>query len=200
MQMRVQFAWLLWLALALQCSQYVPALRLDPAGTGHRVLLLVSYGIAAAWLLLNVARRRQDDQLGQYGLWGQYGLRAGIAVAGLGWALNAVVVVADNGMPVSTAAGKRAGIIHAVLGPAIWRGQLYKHTHATSAAWLRPLGDVIPLRPLHAVVSPGDLILWIGVVITIAAAMGTARVGAGQIAVAAAAPAPGAGKVAIPRA
>jgi hypothetical protein len=188
MQMRVQFTWLLWLALALQCSQYLPALRLDPAGAGHRGLLLVSYGTAAAWLLLNVARQRQ------------YGLRAGIAVAGLGWALNAVVVVADNGMPVSTVAGKRAGIIHAVSGPAVWRGQLYKHIHATSAAWLRPLGDVIPLRPLHAVVSPGDLILWIGVVITIAAAMGTARVGAGQIAAAAAAPAPGAGKVAIPRA
>jgi hypothetical protein len=190
MRLRVRFAWLLWLALALQLSQYTPVLRLHPAGAGHRLLLLASYGTAAAWLLLNAARQRH------------YGLRAGIAVASLGWALNTVVVVADNGMPVSAAAGKRAGIIHAALGPAIYRGQLYKHLPVTSVTWLRPLGDVIPLRPLHAVVSPGDLVLWLGVVITIAAAMGTARVGAAQISSASAAPAApasGTGRAAISR-
>ena len=159
MQLRVQFTWLLWLGLVLQGSQYVAALRLDPSGAGHRLLLLASYGTAAAWLLLNAARQRN------------YGLRA--------------------------------GIIHAASGSAIYHGQLYKHIYATSATWLRPLGDVIPVRPLHAVVSPGDLALWFGVVITIAAAMGTARMGAGQNSAASAspvAPPQGAGRAAIPRA
>ena len=191
MQLRVQFTWLLWLGLVLQGSQYVPALRLDPSGAGHRLLLLTSYGTAAAWLLLNAARQRN------------YGLRAGITVVSLGWALNAAVVVANNGMPVSVAASKRAGIIHAASGSAIYHGQLYKHIYETSATWLRPLGDVIPVRPLHAVVSPGDLALWLGVVITIAAAMGTARMGAGQNSAASASPAAppqGAGRAAIPRA
>ncbi len=169
-RLRMRSTWLLWLALALQLSQYVPALRLDPASPGHRVLLVLSYAAAASWLLRNVAVQRNR------------GLRIGLTIASLGWALNAAVVVANNGMPVSTAASRQAGNPGTLANSALERGQMYKHVLATSATPLRPLGDVIPLRSLHAVVSPGDVVLWLGVLITVAAAMRLDRVRTRQIA------------------
>ncbi|MGH3159256.1 MAG: DUF5317 family protein [Streptosporangiaceae bacterium] len=158
-RLRMRSLWLLWLALALQLSQYVPAFRLGPAGAGHRVLLVVSYGSVALWLLRNVAAQRNR------------GLRIGLAVVGLGWALNAAVVVVNNGMPVSRAATQRAGAPAAFTDSALERGDLYKHVLSTSATHLRPLGDVIPVPLLHGVVSPGDVVLWLGILITVIAAM-----------------------------
>ncbi len=168
-RLRMRSTWLLWLALALQLSQYVPVLRVDPAGAGHRVLLGLSYAAAASWLLRSGAVQRNR------------GLRIGLAIVGLGWALNAAVVVANNGMPVSTAASWQAGTPGALVNSTLERGQMYKHVRATSATRLQPLGDVIPLRLLHAVVSPGDVVLWLGVLITVAAAMRLDRVRTGQI-------------------
>jgi hypothetical protein len=161
--------WLLWLALALQLSQYVPVLRVDPAGAGHRVLLGLSYAAAALWLSRSGAVQPNRS------------VRIGLAIVGLGWALNATVVVANNGMPVSTAASWQAGTPSVLANSALERGQMYKHVRATSATRLQPLGDVIPLRSLHAVASPGDVILWLGVLITVAAAMRLDRVRTGQI-------------------
>ncbi|MGH3171413.1 MAG: DUF5317 family protein [Trebonia sp.] len=158
-RLRMRSMWLLWLALALQLSQYVPAFRLGPAGAGHRVLLVVSYGSVALWLLRNVAAQRDR------------GLRTGLAVIGLGWALNAAAVVVNNGMPVSTAASERGDAPAAFTNSALEQGDLYKHVLSTSATHLRFLGDVIPLPLLHEVVSPGDAVLWLGILMTIVAAM-----------------------------
>lgn len=158
-RLRMRSMWLLWLALALQLSQYAPAFRLGPAGAGHRVLLVMSYGSVALWLLRNVAVQRHR------------GLRIGLAVVGFGWALNAAAVVVNNGMPVSTAATQRAGAPAAFTDSALEQGDLYKHVLSTSATHLRPLGDVIPLPLLHEVVSPGDVVLWLGILITVVAAM-----------------------------
>ena len=58
--------------------------------------------------------------------------------------------------------------------PATFRvssGHLYKHVAATASSDLRPLGDVIPLRPLKTVVSVGDIVMLAGIATIVAAGM-----------------------------
>jgi hypothetical protein len=85
----------------------------------------------------------------------------GIALAGAGLVLNAVVVVANGAMPVSEAAAARAGIpaeaLHLDADP--------RHERLDGNTVLRPLADVVPVPiPLHREVdSAGDIALAAGV-------------------------------------
>lgn len=74
--------------------------------------------------------------------------RPGMAIILLGVALNAAVCIVDHGMPSS--------------GPA-FVGNV-RHHHARAGERLLALSDTIALRPLHAVVSIGDLIVVFGAV------------------------------------
>lgn len=97
---------------------------------------------------------------------------AGPELIGLGAALNAVVMAADSGMPVS-----RSALLQAHLGGIsdVTRGHLYKHAAMTGHTTLRPLGDIIPVGPLRTVVSAGDVLMLAGVVVTVAVATRTRR-------------------------
>ncbi|HWE55219.1 MAG TPA: DUF5317 family protein [Acidimicrobiales bacterium] len=97
---------------------------------------------------------------------------AGPELIGVGAALNAVVMAADSGMPVS-----RSALVQAHLGgiPDVTRGHLYKHVAMTGHTALRPLGDVIPVSPLRTVVSVGDVLMLAGIVVTVAVATRTHR-------------------------
>jgi hypothetical protein len=116
-------------------------------------LLAASYVLAGAWLAVN-GRHRPG------------GLRLGLLLLAIGWVLNATAMAPNGGMPVSRVALVRAGA-----GVGVEQGHLSKHVagHAGStASWL---GDVVPVRPLGAVVSAGDLVLLVGVGLCVAAGM-----------------------------
>lgn len=86
-----------------------------------------------------------------------------LLVAG-GTILNAAVIAANAGMPVSRRALTSAG-----LSPStnVARGHLYKHVMMTGGSHLRFLGDVIPFRPDRMVLSPGDLGMLAGIALIV---------------------------------
>ena len=124
-------------------------------GAAHLALLAASYAAAGSWLVINIPRR-------------SWPLATGLAVTGVGWLLNMCVVLANSGMPVSMAAlariGAPAGLLHG-------GGALGKHVQLGAGATLSFLGDTIPLRSLESVVSIGDLVMIVGLVVAVAAAM-----------------------------
>ncbi|HVQ90603.1 MAG TPA: DUF5317 domain-containing protein, partial [Mycobacteriales bacterium] len=92
---------------------------------------------------------------------------AGLGLVSAGLLLNALVILANGGMPVSAAASLRAGLdpAAAAAGP--------RHQPEDGSTRLRPLGDVIPV-PLPArpeVVSVGDLLGAAGLAQLIVSAM-----------------------------
>jgi hypothetical protein len=98
--------------------------------------------------------------------------RPGFALLGVGFALNALVIGINGGMPVSehalrSLAGDRGDAAVARLES---QGGL-RHHLATDDDVLRPLGDVIPIPgPVSGVFSIGDLLALIGATWVIAAA------------------------------
>ncbi len=88
--------------------------------------------------------------------------RPGIALLALGAFLNLMVVTANGAMPVSHAALARAGVGDPFTGTTTRDGL---HEELTPDSRLRFLADVIPLRAVRHVVSPGDLALWAGMLL-----------------------------------
>lgn len=81
----------------------------------------------------------------------------GMWLVGVGFALNALVILANGAMPVDPAAIERLG--------AGQPGELVgKHELLTCASHLPWLADRLPVAPLRVVLSPGDLVLAVGVV------------------------------------
>jgi hypothetical protein len=152
------------LALRLRCGPLVWAclaaqVLLGATGDGPHpvvrdVALVASYAGVGLWLALNIRGHRD-------------GVRAGFAIVLAGWVLNVVPMALNDGMPVSTAAQQAIDAEDQEVG----EGSLWKHvpaTRATRAAWL---GDVIPVAPVHAVISVGDVSLLAGVAAVVAAAL-----------------------------
>lgn len=115
-------------------------------------LLLCAYGLLLAFALANLS------------LTGM-----GLVVLGLG--LNALVIAADGGMPVTGAAAVAAGVatqaqVHRLAhpGPDLRPVSSGRHHLARSSDHLLVLSDALPLRPLGEVVSFGDLVLAVGVI------------------------------------
>lgn len=148
-QLRFRAPVLAGLALAVQAGGGLlpPSQRL--------ALVVAGYVLLGVWLAANAGRRPPA-------------LRLGIALLALGWALNAVAMAPHRGMPVSADALAQAGLAadHDVAD-----GHLFKHTpdrRDTPVDWL---GDVIPIRPLTAVISVGDIVLLAGIAICVGGAM-----------------------------
>jgi hypothetical protein len=91
-------------------------------------------------------------------------LRApGFALILIGLALNATVIVANQGMPVTRAALVRSGQSD-TLTELVNDGDGQKHFLADDGTVLLPLGDVIALGgPLRQAVSIGDIFVHLGV-------------------------------------
>jgi hypothetical protein len=113
---------------------------------------IFTYGALAVWLVLNL----RDEARA---------IRAGLVLVLVGWLLNFVVIVPNHGMPVSSRALREIG------SPGDHNGVYYKHIAETDRTFARPLGDVIPVRVLRAVVSLGDLVLFLGLGLVVAAGM-----------------------------
>jgi hypothetical protein len=139
-----------WAAFALQ----VAAGAVSPGARLSAVV--ISYLALGVWLAVQFAANRD--------------LRAGLTLLAGGWVLNTAAVLANGGMPVSRDALARAGLPRLVVED----GNLFKHIDATAATRLRWVGDIIPLPPIHKVVSVGDLLMLGGAAVLVAAVMARA--------------------------
>ena len=136
----LRLSWLLFAGVAVQVGVNLAAGRgwLPDAGLSGWSLLLLSQLLVIAFLIAN----RQLP-----GTW---------LIAG-GLLLNAVVIAANQAMPVDPAAIRAIGMEGATVPPG-------KHTLMTEATRLPWLADIIPVPPLRSIISVGDLVLGAGVV------------------------------------
>ena len=149
---------LIWIAFAAQVTLTVLPARV--AGVNIRFLLLIgSYALAIValghvWLGLRRGRARLLPQ-------------GSIALLAAGWFANGLAIAANGAMPVSRAAWTSAG------NPTTedLEGLLLKHTPVSADTELLFLADVIPVRPLEAVYSVGDLLIVAGLALLTCASM-----------------------------
>jgi hypothetical protein len=151
-----------------------PPLRTDRAATFAAVRWwpLALAGIAAVFVSGRISGDRPSAALAIVGLClflatalGNLRL-PGMVIIGFGVVLNVMVIAANNGMPVLPNALVDAGVVSAADSTSI---DLRGHRHLEDAdSRLTFLDDRIPLRPVHAVVSIGDVVLAIGLVVTAA--------------------------------
>jgi Family of unknown function (DUF5317) len=126
-----------WLALAGVVLQFIPV-----GGVTGTALLYASFAALLAFGVLNIRA-------------------PGVVLILIGLALNAVVIVANQGMPVTRNALERSNQ-SATLSELIANGGA-KHHLADGATNLLPLGDVIPLgQPLNQAISVGDVCVQLG--------------------------------------
>lgn len=133
---RFRQPWLVFVGLVLQLAvQTVARPLLDQRSA--LVLLLISMGIIAVFLLLNLKV-------------------AGMALAAAGLVLNVVVIAANGAMPVHAPSAEAAGV------PISSEEGGVKHevmTDSTRIAWL---GDAIAVPLFKTVISLGDVLLALG--------------------------------------
>jgi Family of unknown function (DUF5317) len=150
--------------------------------SGGRFRFLAERGLRAPWLVvLGFGLQYATDHLkvGRLGtalvLGGAVSLLAfaalnptliGIGVVALGVAANALVIGANDGMPVRPGAVVAAHIATLAEEPLLDYGS--RHHREGPGDRLRPLGDIIPIPLFREVVSFGDLILAFGVTATLA--------------------------------
>jgi len=79
-----------------------------------------------------------------------------------GVVLNAIVMALNGGMPVSRFALAAAGFPKTMN---VAQGHFYKHTAMTDLTRLRLLGDIIPFHLARTVLSPGDLLMLMGIAV-----------------------------------
>jgi hypothetical protein len=133
----------------------VAATLLGPFEADRRlrtVLLVLALGLAAAWLALEARSRERYA-------------RIGALIALVGVTLNLIPILANGEMPFNVAAA-RAASVSITGGP--------RNVPAGPHTEIAPLGDSIPLPGLRKVISPGDILLAIGIV-TLAATTSSTR-------------------------
>lgn len=117
-------------------------------------LIVASYALIGVWVAAN--RRNALPAM-----------RVGLGLVAAGWLLNTIAILPNGGMPVSSVALRG---VRAPTGVQVDGRQLSKHVVATGRSAAAVLGDVIPVRPLGLVVSAGDLVLFLGLAVCVAAA------------------------------
>jgi MFS family permease len=157
--LRLRHAWLIALALGVQLVAFFGL----PGGAevSHAMVHVASYATALAFLVLNRSVP---------GMW----------LTAAGAAMNVAAIVANGGvMPAAPSALAKAGL------PIV--SETFRNTTALPAPRLAFLGDIFAVPaswPLHNVFSPGDVVLVLGVAVTIHRVAGSRLVpsGAGQFA------------------
>jgi hypothetical protein len=139
---RFRALWLLWAIATAQLADVIAAARIW--------VFVGTFAVAIGWLVVNALR------------W-PLALRYGALAAAAGGLLNGVAITANGRMLYSTWSAARAGLAVGL--------QTARNVAATHSTRLLPIGDVIPVPPLHAVFSIGDVLICLGIAIMIIAAM-----------------------------
>ena len=143
-------------AIAAQAALELPGIRSWPSSLRFAIVV-VTYLVVGWWVFEN-ARASSG------------GARFGLSLVEGGWALNLLAIVLNGGMPVSESALDRAGIAPST---SVIHGHLSKHVLVNEGTVLRVLGDVLPLSWFRSVISPGDIVMAVGIGLLVAAAMRT---------------------------
>jgi len=118
------------------------------SGAARVSVVIASHVVITGWLVLQVVCMRGA-------------LRVAVGVLAFGAFLNLIPIVAHGSMPVSTSA-VRSLHLHRTVD--VSKGHYGKHVAARGSDPTTWLGDVIPIRPLRAVVSVGDIVMMLGIV------------------------------------
>lgn len=149
--------WNPWFVVAViggQAALELPGLRNWPTHVRF-VIIVLTYCLLGWWLVMNAYRASN-------------GARLGFGIVGSGWVLNLLAIGLNGGMPVSGSALEQAGVSSST---SVVRGHLSKHVPMNNGTVLRSLGDTIPVAWFRSVVSPGDVLIAIGIGVLIVAAM-----------------------------
>lgn len=93
----------------------------------------------------------------------------GMAFVAIGAAMNYVVILANQGMPITAEAAARAGFTGEAAARLVLRGKHF--IAAAGESRLTFLGDIIPLWRQPAVASAGDLVIWSGLALVLQSLM-----------------------------
>lgn len=148
LHLRVHGAELLWAGAAVQALRATEPAWAAPVlhVGGGRAAALTVWALGAAFVTVN-ARRSSGAA------------RAAFVLLGLGFTLNTLATVVNDGMPYSVEAGRAAGMSEAALasgGPG--------HVPVDPSTRLVALGDVLPVPGIRAVASVGDVGMLVGIV------------------------------------
>jgi hypothetical protein len=147
MSTRLRALWLLWLAAAVQAVE----LYAHVFGRDVRLpLLIVTVVLAGAWLAANLPGRPRAMKIA-----------ASAALAG--GLVNGAAIAANGRMPYLPAAARTAGIAAGLATP--------KNVAAAPGSHLTALGDIIPVPPLHTIISIGDILIIMATIAIITFAM-----------------------------
>ena len=146
--------WLLWLAGAIQLAEYaVPPLRRLALSDGRGGFTAAIFACVAACLWLNANRFRGPT-------------RAAWVAIGVGAVLNAVPLALNGVMPFDRSAAVAIG-----MSPTTIDATLVKNGVADAGTHLPWLGDIIPVAPLHLIISIGDIAICVGVALLVFSGM-----------------------------
>jgi hypothetical protein len=152
---RIRALWLVWLAAAVQFTQYfAPSVRHFVEYVAGIPMLTLVFAIVFAWLAINLRHWPAAIRL------------AGVTIV-LGAAMNALVIGLNGRMPYDPTASVAVGNAPDLEGP--------KNAPADASTRLAWLGDIIPVPVVRKVASPGDVLISGGTVALIILAMRRAR-------------------------
>ena len=152
---RIRALWLVWLAAAVQFTQYfAPGVRHFVEDVAGIPMLVPVFAIVFAWLALNLRQWPAAIRL------------AGVAIV-LGAAMNALVIGLNGRMPYDPAASVAVGNAPDLEGP--------KNAPADAGTRLAWLGDIIAVPVVRKVASPGDVLISGGTLALVVLAMRRAR-------------------------
>lgn len=143
LDLRIRGLWLLWVAAGIQAlSKADPAWAaplLEPRGGTMPELAIWFCGLA-----FTVANVRHASRA----------VSASLMVFAAGFSMNSLTTLLNGGMPFSADAARKAGFAEAAIAEPAHHYQVI-----TDDTWLPYLADIVPLAPLDAVISIGDLLL-----------------------------------------
>ncbi|GIF01665.1 DUF5317 family protein [Paractinoplanes rishiriensis] len=152
---RIRALWLVWLAAAVQFTQYfAPGVRHFVEDTAGIPMLAPVFAIVFVWLGVNLWHWPTAIRL------------AGVAIV-LGAAMNALVIGLNGRMPYDPATSVAVGNAPDREGP--------KNAPADSGTRLAALGDVIPVPVVRKVASPGDVLISGGIIALVVLVMRRGR-------------------------